>query len=53
VFIGRILFDSEDNWIYDGTLLSVEEQEELAGSITGHQQEMDKLLRDYEKENQL
>ena len=44
--IGRILFDAEDNWIYDGNVLDVYEQEEIAGSISGHQKEMDQLLRD-------
>jgi len=43
-FIGRILFDAHDNWIYDGDKLTVEEQEDLAGFITGHHKEMDKLL---------
>jgi len=42
---GRILFDDQDNWIYDGEVLSVEEQEELAGAITGHQKEMEELLQ--------
>lgn len=43
--LGRILFDAADNWIYDGELLSGDEQEELAGAITGHQKEMDQLLK--------
>jgi hypothetical protein len=33
------------NWIYDGNLLGVEEQEEVAGQITGHRKEMNELLR--------
>jgi hypothetical protein len=45
-FIGRILFDSEDNWIYDGEVLNVEEQEEVAGLISGNHKEMDNLIRD-------
>ncbi|MCC8407686.1 hypothetical protein LJ707_02015 [Mucilaginibacter sp. UR6-1] len=45
-FIGRILFDRDDNWIYDGNVLSIGEQEEIAGLLTGHQKEMDQLLRD-------
>lgn len=49
--IGRILFDADTNWIYDGTLLNIEEQEDIAGSITGNNKEMNKLIRDlYEKE---
>ena len=45
-FVGQILFDSADNWIYDGTILSIDEQEEIAGAITGHQKEMDQLIWD-------
>lgn len=45
-FIGRILFDRDDNWIYDGNVLSISEQEEIAGLLMGHQKEMDQLLRD-------
>jgi hypothetical protein len=41
---GRILFDDADNWVYDGGVLTVSEQEEVAGKITGHQKEMDELL---------
>jgi hypothetical protein len=43
--LGQILVDDRDNWIYDGNLLGVEEQEEVAGQITGHQKEMTELLR--------
>jgi hypothetical protein len=43
--LGRILFDNADNWIYDGQLLTITEQEEVAGLITGHQQEMEELIR--------
>ena len=50
--IGRVLFDAEGNWIYDGNLLTVEEQEEVAGFINGNQKEMNELIRDlYEKEH--
>jgi len=43
-FIGRILADDDDNWIYDGQQLTVDEQEEIAGLITGNQKEMKKLI---------
>jgi hypothetical protein len=43
--VGRILFDDEGHWIYDGDILLVEEQEEVAGAITGHQKEMAALLK--------
>jgi len=46
IFIGRILFDADDNWIYDGELLTVKEQEDAAGFISGNHKEMDKLIRD-------
>ena len=42
---GRILFDEKENWIYDGDSLTIDEQEEIAGAITGHQKEMAALLR--------
>jgi hypothetical protein len=41
--IGHILFDAADNWIYDGDVLPVVEQEEVAGAITGHEKEMNEL----------
>lgn len=41
--MGRILFDQDDNWVYDDELLSVDEQEEAAGAISGYQKEMDGL----------
>ena len=41
--LGRIHFDQEDNWIYDGDVLSIEEQKEAAGAISGYQKEMDEL----------
>ena len=43
--LGRILFDDADNWIYDGQLLTINEQEEVAGLICGHQHEMEELIR--------
>jgi len=33
VYMGRILVDSKGYWIYDGTLLHVDEQEQLAQFI--------------------
>jgi len=55
--LGRILFDEKENWIYDGDILTVEEQEEIAGAITGHQKEMEALLRslhnDQSSENEI
>jgi hypothetical protein len=48
--IGRILFDAKDNWIYDGEVLDIEEQEEVAGFISGNHKEMDNLIGIYEKE---
>jgi hypothetical protein len=43
---GRLLFDREENWVYDGDKLVVEEQEEVAGFITGHRGAMDQLIKD-------
>ncbi len=45
IAIGRILFDANDNWIYDGDVLTVDEQEDAAGFISGNHKEMDKLIR--------
>ena len=42
--LGRILVDANQNWIYDGERLSVDEQEDIAGSILGYGKEMDQLL---------
>jgi hypothetical protein len=42
--LGHILFDLANNWIYDGEALNVDEQEDIAGFITGNYKEMDKLL---------
>jgi hypothetical protein len=50
--IGRLLFDADGNWIYDGTVLNIAEQEEVAGFISGNQKEMDNLIKGlYEKEH--
>ena len=35
-FLGRILFDNEGYWIYDGNLLTVAEQEQLGQFIQHH-----------------
>jgi hypothetical protein len=43
--MGRILFDERNNWIYDGELLAIDEQEEVAGAINGHQKEMDEFVK--------
>jgi hypothetical protein len=43
--LGRMLVDERGNWIYDGNVPDIEEQEEVAGQITGHQKEMNGLLR--------
>jgi hypothetical protein len=32
-YLGRVLFDAEGYWIYDGELLSVNEQEQIAKFI--------------------
>ena len=42
--MGRILFDAAENWVYDGDLLGVEEQEEAAGAINGYLKEMNDLF---------
>ncbi|MDT3402284.1 hypothetical protein [Mucilaginibacter terrae] len=44
--VGRILFDVDANWIYDGDELNVDEQEDVAGSISGNVKEMNALLKD-------
>ncbi|MDP9079943.1 MAG: hypothetical protein M3O71_21155 [Bacteroidota bacterium] len=44
-YLGRILFDGNDNWIYDGGILNVDEQEYVAGYINKFQPEMDGLLK--------
>jgi len=35
-YLGRILFDEQGYWIYDGELLAVTEQEQLARFIINH-----------------
>jgi hypothetical protein len=47
--IGRLLFDADDNWIYDGGVLAVDEQEDIAGFITGNHKEMEELIRSIRK----
>lgn len=42
--LGRILLDDVGNWIYDGRTLTIAEQEEVAGDITGNQKEMEDLF---------
>ena len=37
-FMGRILFDYRDNWIYDGEALTVFEEEQIADFILAHSQ---------------
>jgi len=44
-YIGRILFDTAANWIYDGNVLALDEQEEIAGFISGNHKEMNDLIR--------
>jgi hypothetical protein len=41
----KLLFDQENNWIYDGALLDISEQEDIAAVLTGCQREMDELLK--------
>lgn len=43
--MGRILFDERNDWVYDGELLTVDEQQEAAGAISGYQKEMDQLFK--------
>jgi len=47
--LGRVHFDQHDNWIYDGEVLNIEEQEQAAGAISGYQKEMDELLNSLKK----
>lgn len=35
-YLGRILFDAQGYWIYDGEILTVAEQEQLARFIIGY-----------------
>ena len=34
---GRILVDDQEHWVYDGAVLSVEEQEEIVEALTNPQ----------------
>ncbi len=45
IYIGRILVDASDNWIYDGHILTIDEQEDVAGFITGNHKEMNELIK--------
>ena len=38
--LGRILFDAGGYWIYDGNLLTIEEQEQLAKFIINYQEKL-------------
>jgi hypothetical protein len=38
--LGRILFDAEGYWIYDGNLLTIPEQEQLARFIINYQEKL-------------
>ena len=42
--LGQMLFDRRDNWIYDGSVLTTEEQEDITGAIEGDEKEITKLL---------
>jgi hypothetical protein len=35
-YLGRILFDAKGYWIYDGSVISIDEQEQLAKFIIIH-----------------
>lgn len=35
-FLGRILFDAQGYWIYDGDILTVDEQEQMARFIINY-----------------
>ena len=37
-YLGRILFDEDGYWIYDGDEFSVEEQEQIARFIINHEE---------------
>ncbi|TWR26201.1 hypothetical protein FPZ42_11275 [Mucilaginibacter achroorhodeus] len=39
-FLGSILFDADNNWIYNGGDLCVNEQEQLAGFIVNYQERL-------------
>ena len=42
---GRILMNDADQWVYDGDVLNVYEEEEVAGAIHGHQSDMENLVK--------
>jgi len=44
--LGRLLFDHEENWIYDGDKLTIDEQEVAAEFITGHRGPINRLIED-------
>ena len=35
-YLGRVLFDAKGYWIYDGTALSIQEQEQVAAFIINY-----------------
>ena len=37
-YLGRILFDAQGYWIYDGNVLEIAEQEQVAKFITNYQE---------------
>jgi len=39
-YLGRILFDAQGYWIYDGQILSINEQEQLAKFIVNYQESL-------------
>jgi hypothetical protein len=43
--LGRILIGEKEYWIYEGNALGLQEQEEIAAAILGHQTEMAAFLR--------
>jgi hypothetical protein len=47
--LGRILFDAADYWIYDGEVLDIDEQEDMAGLISGNHKEMNELLNRFQE----
>lgn len=42
---GRIMVDEQNYWVYDGSILGLDEQDEVAGQIVGYQIQMDQLLK--------
>ncbi|WP_259065029.1 hypothetical protein HDF24_00355 [Mucilaginibacter sp. X4EP1] len=39
-YLGRILFDDDGNWIYDGDTISIMEQEQLANFLINYEDDM-------------